>query len=141
MTIKIISLSHVMNTSKQCEISSSHGGKYEAQNLVGCTAVFLIERRPTFQRCILPPLSQLPTRPYKELNTILSHSHTIPLFPFYFGSPTHLPLARFLDYHHSFPIGQPSPLDSYINSNPFTLGSLIALMMEAAHTSETSDDI
>jgi hypothetical protein len=25
-----------------CEISSSHGGEYEAQNLLGCTAVFLI---------------------------------------------------------------------------------------------------
>jgi hypothetical protein len=37
------------------EISSSHGGEYEAQNLLGCTAVFLIECRPTFQRCVLPP--------------------------------------------------------------------------------------
>jgi hypothetical protein len=26
-----------------CEISSSHGGEFEAQNLLGCTAVFLIE--------------------------------------------------------------------------------------------------
>jgi hypothetical protein len=25
-----------------CEISSSHGGEYEAQNLLGCTAMFLI---------------------------------------------------------------------------------------------------
>jgi hypothetical protein len=25
-----------------CEISSSHGGEYEVQNLLGCTAVFLI---------------------------------------------------------------------------------------------------
>jgi hypothetical protein len=25
-----------------CEISSSHGGEYEAQNLLGYTAVFLI---------------------------------------------------------------------------------------------------
>jgi hypothetical protein len=25
------------------EILSSHGGEYEAQNLLGCTAVFLIE--------------------------------------------------------------------------------------------------
>jgi hypothetical protein len=24
-----------------CEISSFHGGEYEAQNLLGCTAVFL----------------------------------------------------------------------------------------------------
>jgi hypothetical protein len=35
------------------EISSSHGGEYEAQNLVGCTAVFLIECRPTFQMIAL----------------------------------------------------------------------------------------
>jgi hypothetical protein len=36
------------------EISSYHSGEYEAQNLLGCTAVFLIECRPTFQRCVLP---------------------------------------------------------------------------------------
>jgi hypothetical protein len=48
----------------------------KAQNLLGCTAVFLIECRPTFQ-----------------------------------------------------------------TSDPFALGSLIAVMMEAAHTSETSVDI
>jgi hypothetical protein len=35
------------------EVPSSHGGEYEAQNLLGCTAVFLIECRPTFQRCCL----------------------------------------------------------------------------------------
>jgi hypothetical protein len=29
----------------------------EVQNLLGCTAVFLIECRPTFQRCVLPPSS------------------------------------------------------------------------------------
>jgi hypothetical protein len=29
-----------------CEISSSHSGEYEAQNLLGCTAVFFVERRP-----------------------------------------------------------------------------------------------
>jgi hypothetical protein len=40
-----------------CEISSSHGGEYEAQNLLGCTAVFLIEYRPTFQKYVLPPSS------------------------------------------------------------------------------------
>jgi hypothetical protein len=38
-------------------------------------------------------------------------------------------------------IGQLSPLDSYITSDPFALGSLIALMMEAARTSETSIDM
>jgi hypothetical protein len=75
------------------------------------------------------------------LSSILSHSHTIPLSLFYFRPPIHLPLAQFLAYRHSFPIGQISPLDSYITSDPFALGSLIALMMEAAHTSETSVDI
>jgi hypothetical protein len=29
----------------------------EAQNLLGCTAVFLIECRPTFQRYVLPSSS------------------------------------------------------------------------------------
>jgi hypothetical protein len=82
-----------------------------------------------------------PTEDLQGLNSILSHSHTIPLSRFYFGPPTHLPLARFLAYRHSFPIGQPSPLDSYITSDPFALGSLIALMMEAARTSETSVNI
>jgi hypothetical protein len=38
-------------------------------------------------------------------------------------------------------IGQLSPLDSYITSDPFTLGSLSALMMEAALTSETTIDM
>jgi hypothetical protein len=36
------------------EILSSHGGEYEGQNLLGCTAVSLIEYRPTFQRYVLP---------------------------------------------------------------------------------------
>jgi hypothetical protein len=31
--------------------------EYEAQSLLGCTAVFLIECRPTFQRYVLPPSS------------------------------------------------------------------------------------
>jgi hypothetical protein len=39
------------------EISSSHEGEYEAQNLLGCTAMFLIEFRPTFRRYQLPPTS------------------------------------------------------------------------------------
>jgi hypothetical protein len=30
---------------------------FEAQNILGCTAVFLIECRPTFQSCVLPPSS------------------------------------------------------------------------------------
>jgi hypothetical protein len=36
-----------------CEISSSHGGEYEAQSPLGCTVVFLIGCRPTFQRSVL----------------------------------------------------------------------------------------
>jgi hypothetical protein len=31
------------------ETSSPHGGEYEAQNLLGCTAASLIQSRPTFQ--------------------------------------------------------------------------------------------
>jgi hypothetical protein len=34
-------------------------GFYKAQNLLGCTAVLLIECRPTFQRYVLLPLSLL----------------------------------------------------------------------------------
>jgi hypothetical protein len=47
-------------------------------------------------------------------------------------------LALFHAYRYPFPIGQP---DSYITSYLSTLGSLIALMMEAARTAETSVDI
>jgi hypothetical protein len=32
-----------INSDYLCEISSSHGGEYKAQNLLGCSAVFLIE--------------------------------------------------------------------------------------------------
>jgi hypothetical protein len=45
-----------------CEISSSHGSEYEVQNLLGCTAVFLTECRPTFQlrtRQYIPEDSEL----------------------------------------------------------------------------------
>jgi hypothetical protein len=52
-----------------------------------------------------------------------------------------VPLAHLLTYRHPFPIGQTVPLDSYITSYLFALGSLIVLMMEAARTSETSVDI
>jgi hypothetical protein len=31
---------------KSCEISGSHGGKYEVQSLLGCTAVFSNRCRP-----------------------------------------------------------------------------------------------
>jgi hypothetical protein len=34
---------HYKRQNEICEISSSHGGKYETQNLLGCTAVVLIE--------------------------------------------------------------------------------------------------
>jgi hypothetical protein len=57
-----------------CEISSSHGGEYEAQNLLGCTAVFLIECRPTFQRYVLPPSSGHGSTSQK----ILSFSFLVP---------------------------------------------------------------
>jgi hypothetical protein len=40
-----------------CDISSSHGGEYETQNLLGSTAMFLIGCRPTFQMCVLRPSS------------------------------------------------------------------------------------
>jgi hypothetical protein len=50
-------------------------------------------------------------------------------------------LVRFLAYRLSFPIGQLSALDSYKTSDPFALGSLVALMMEGARTSETSVEI
>jgi hypothetical protein len=40
-----------------CMISSSHCGEYEAQNLLGCTVLFLIECPPTFQRYLRPPSS------------------------------------------------------------------------------------
>jgi hypothetical protein len=46
-----------------------------------------------------------------------------------------------MTYRHPLPIGQSSPLDSYIASHLFAQGSLIALMMDAARTSETSVDI
>jgi hypothetical protein len=54
---------------------------------------------------------------------------------------THLPLAHFLTYRHPFRTGQPGPLDSYITSYLFALGTLITLMVEEARTSETSVDI
>jgi hypothetical protein len=40
-----------------CEISGSHGGEYEVQSLLGCTAVQSNRCLPTFQTCVLPPLS------------------------------------------------------------------------------------
>jgi hypothetical protein len=38
-------------------ISVSKTFASEAQNLLGCTALFLTECRPMFQRCVLPPSS------------------------------------------------------------------------------------
>jgi hypothetical protein len=51
-------LNFIQNKRSFREISSSSGGEYEAQNLLGCTAVFLIECRPTFRSCVLPPSSR-----------------------------------------------------------------------------------
>jgi hypothetical protein len=98
----------------------------------------------------------------EEREVYLSYlSITLYLSLFYFRPPSHLPLARLmiLSFSHytylssaldhpptchwpgSSPIVTHSPLDSYITSYPFVLGSLIALMMEAARTSEMSVDI
>jgi hypothetical protein len=54
-----LSSSHLVHREvcEYCELSSSHGGECVAQNRMGCTAVFLIECRPTFQRYVLPPSS------------------------------------------------------------------------------------
>jgi hypothetical protein len=61
---EIFFLKHITS----CAISSSHGGEYEAQNILGCTAVFLIE------------LIQLGTWQYipedSELHNILFHNGT-----------------------------------------------------------------
>jgi hypothetical protein len=49
-------------------------------------------------------------------------------------------LARFLTYRHPVPIVQPKftwTADSYVTCYPFVHGLFIALMMEAASTSET----
>jgi hypothetical protein len=78
-------------------------------------------------------------RPCKGPSSILTV--TLYLSLFYLGTRTHLPLAHLLAYRYPFPIRQPVPLDSYIASYLFALGSLIALMMEASRTSETSVDI
>jgi hypothetical protein len=47
-------------------------------------------------------------------------------------------LAHFLTCRHPFTIDQPSSLDFHIASYLSAQGSLIALMMEAVRTSETS---
>jgi hypothetical protein len=59
-----------LNCQGTCEISSSHSGEYEAQNLLGCTAVLLIGCRPTFQWCVLPPSSGR-SSPHNEGSTHL----------------------------------------------------------------------
>jgi hypothetical protein len=45
-------MSLIYNPLHVCEISSSHGSEYEAQNLMGCTAVFLIECRLTSEMSV-----------------------------------------------------------------------------------------
>jgi hypothetical protein len=42
-----------------CEISSSHGGVHEAQNLLGCTAMFLIEECQLKTQQYIPEDSEL----------------------------------------------------------------------------------
>jgi hypothetical protein len=79
--------------------------------------------RPPLGLSLLPDhllaSSRFPLRPCKGLNSILSHSHSIPLSLFYFVPPTHLLLANFLTYRHPFPIGQPSPLRLLYNQLSF----------------------
>jgi hypothetical protein len=40
------------------EISVSHGGEYEDENILGYNAVHSRRNRRTFQRCVLPPSSE-----------------------------------------------------------------------------------
>jgi hypothetical protein len=82
--------------------------------------------------------SQLPPRPCKGPNSILSHCHTIPLFlllwtvhPSAIGPLLHLSIVTHI------PLVSPVHLDSYITSYLFWQGSPIALIMKAARTSET----
>jgi hypothetical protein len=56
-TLPFLCVDKRSNGSVHCEISTSHGGEFEAQNLLGCTAVFSTECRPTFRRCVPPPSS------------------------------------------------------------------------------------
>jgi hypothetical protein len=109
--------------------------------------------------------SRLPPRPYKGLNSILSHYTSLSLLlwiaipsaigPVPDSIPSHshtIPLSLLLWTVHPPAIGPiPSPLSLIpdwstqstgllYNRDPFTLGSLIALMTEAPCTSETSVD-
>jgi hypothetical protein len=79
-------------------------------------------------------------RPSKGPISILSH--TIPLFLFYYGPPPsicHWPASLPIVTHSK--LVSPVHLDSYITSYLFARGSLIALMMEAVRTYETSVSI
>jgi hypothetical protein len=53
--VRNLALATVKTFPRSCEISSSHGGEYEAQNLLGCTAVFLIECRHSFKNTAVHP--------------------------------------------------------------------------------------
>jgi hypothetical protein len=97
----------LQNSVIRCEISSSHGGKYQAQNFLGCTAMFLIECQLMFWRCVLPPSS--------------GHPLGVSLLP---------------DHHWHHPGSRRGPIKGW----KFSF-SLIALMMEAARTSEATVDI
>jgi hypothetical protein len=39
----------MVSSMRLCEISSSHSGEYEAQSVLGFTAMFLIRCQPTFK--------------------------------------------------------------------------------------------
>jgi hypothetical protein len=106
--------------------------------------------------------SRLPPRPYKGLNSILSHYTSLSLLlwiaiPFAIGPapdicPISLSRCTSLSLFYFGPpaIGLIPSLSSLIsdwstqstghNHHPFALGSLIVLIMEAEHTSETSVD-
>jgi hypothetical protein len=94
-----------------CEILRSHGGEYEAQNLLGCTAVFLIECLPTFQRCMLPWLwrqyipedSELDLIWCSYCNNIITLLKNINFYNFNMktGGHCHLSLLTRSEYRHT----------------------------------------
>jgi hypothetical protein len=86
----------------------------------------------------LPASSHFPLSPCKGPISVLSHSHTIPLSLFYYGLPPCLPLASLLTYPHWSAHVYLDRQLPYITCYPSTHGLIIALMMEAVLTSETS---
>jgi hypothetical protein len=55
------------------------------------------------------------TMKYRVFWDVLPCSQIILLSLFFYGPPTHLPLAQFLTYRYPFPIGQPIPLGLLYN--------------------------